>query len=50
VVDRYRLRVGDIVEGPAIIEERESTTVILPGDVVTISRSGHMEIKVGYEE
>ena len=50
VVNRYRLREGDTFEGPAIVEERESTTVILPGDVVTISRSGHMEIKVGYED
>ena len=49
VVDRYRLRVGDRLEGPAIVEERESTSVIPPGDVVTISPSGHMVIKVGNE-
>lgn len=50
VVDRYRLREGDTFEGPAIVEERESTTVVLPGDTVTVGPSGHMVIKVGYEE
>jgi N-methylhydantoinase A len=47
VVDRYRLRVSDEVAGPAIVEERESTTVLLPGDVLRISPAGHMVIKVG---
>ena len=50
VVDRYRLREGDAFEGPAIVEERESTTVVLPGDAVTVGPSGHMAIRVGYEE
>ena len=50
VVDRYRLREGDAFAGPAIVEERESTTVVLPGDTVTVGPSGHMVIEVGYEE
>lgn len=50
VIDRYRLREGDSFEGPAIVEERESTTVVLPGDEVTISPSGHMIVEVGYED
>ena len=50
VIDRYRLREGDTFEGPAIVEERESTTVVLPGDEVTISPSGHMIVEVGYED
>ena len=49
VVDRYRLREGDAFAGPAIVEERESTTVVLPGDTVTVGPSGHMVIEVGYE-
>ncbi|UJW35307.1 hydantoinase/oxoprolinase family protein [Saccharothrix sp. AJ9571] len=36
VYDRYRLRDGDRIEGPAIIEERESTLVIPPGAVCTV--------------
>ncbi len=49
VVDRYRLREGDAFAGPAIVEERESTTVVLPGDTVTVGPSGHMVIEIGYE-
>jgi N-methylhydantoinase A len=30
VFDRYRLAPGAIVEGPAVIEERESTAIIGP--------------------
>ena len=48
IVDRYRLREGDNFEGPAVVEEREATTVILSGDMVTISPSGHMVIKVAH--
>ncbi len=34
VFDRYRLRPGEILEGPAVVEERESTAVIGPGRIV----------------
>jgi 5-oxoprolinase (ATP-hydrolysing)/N-methylhydantoinase A len=36
VYDRYALRSGDAIDGPAIIEEREATTIVPPGDRVTI--------------
>ena len=36
VYDRYALRAGDKVTGPAFIEENESTCVIGIGDVVTV--------------
>lgn len=36
VYDRYRLTMGAVVDGPAIIEERESTLVIGHGDRATI--------------
>ncbi len=36
VYDRYALAPGDIVHGPALIEERESTCVIGNGDAVTV--------------
>jgi N-methylhydantoinase A len=38
VWDRYRLRPGDAVDGPALIEERESTVVVPPGDRVQVDR------------
>jgi N-methylhydantoinase A len=31
VYDRYRLRPGDTLVGPAVVEERESSLVLLPG-------------------
>lgn len=36
VYDRYRLEPGDVIKGPAIIEERESTTVVGPGGDATV--------------
>lgn len=39
VYDRYRLPVAAEIEGPAIIEERESTTVVGPGSTATIDDS-----------
>lgn len=35
VLDRYRLRPGDAVEGPALVEERECTLVLPPGTRAT---------------
>jgi N-methylhydantoinase A len=36
VYDRYLLRPGMSLVGPAIIEERESTLVVGPGGVATV--------------
>ena len=36
VYDRYALACGDELAGPALIEERESTCVIGPGDRATV--------------
>jgi 5-oxoprolinase (ATP-hydrolysing) len=47
VYDRYALTTGTHLTGPAIIEEREATTVIPPGDVVTVDTSGSLRITIG---
>ncbi|MGE0723957.1 MAG: hydantoinase B/oxoprolinase family protein, partial [Alphaproteobacteria bacterium] len=47
VYDRYRLRAGDVVDGPAIVEEREATTVIGPGDRLTIDAARNLRIAIG---
>ena len=36
VLDRYGLAAGTTIEGPAVIEERESTCVLGPGDRATV--------------
>ncbi len=47
VIDRYALRPGDRFAGPAIVEERESTTIVLPGDRVEVSSARHLKITIG---
>ena len=42
IYDRYRLRPGEIIAGPAIVEEFDSTTVIHPGYVARVDKFGNM--------
>ncbi|WP_326838042.1 hydantoinase/oxoprolinase family protein [Amycolatopsis rhabdoformis] len=44
VVDRYRLRPGDQVSGPAIVQERESTVVVLPGAKCVVRGDASLEV------
>ncbi|MBV9813287.1 MAG: hydantoinase B/oxoprolinase family protein [Acetobacteraceae bacterium] len=46
VYDRYALTAGTEIAGPAIIEEREATTVIAPGDVAVVDEAGTLRIRV----
>jgi N-methylhydantoinase A len=47
VVNRYALQIGHKIAGPALVEERESTTVVLPGDTVSLTARGNLLIEVG---
>ena len=38
---------GNVIEGPAIIEEVASTTVVEPGDTVTVNPYGHLVMELG---
>jgi N-methylhydantoinase A len=44
VHDRYALPLGALIEGPAIVEERESTFVIPPGAHCTMSADGSLVV------
>jgi 5-oxoprolinase (ATP-hydrolysing) len=46
VYDRYALAPGQTVEGPAIVEEREATTIIAPGDSLTVDAARNLRIAV----
>ena len=46
VIDRYALRPGDAFDGPAIVEERESTTVVAPGDRVEVDAQLNLRVTV----
>ena len=48
VYDRYALAPGARVTGPAIIEEREATTIIPPGDIVSVDATGTLAIDIGH--
>ncbi|GHC78291.1 hydantoinase B/oxoprolinase family protein [Limoniibacter endophyticus] len=50
IYDRYAMRPGIRVEGPAIIEERESTTIVPPGDTVTVDETGNLRIAIAAVE
>ena len=43
---RALLKAGNVVEGPALIEEHASTTVLHPGDVMTVDALGNLVIDV----
>ena len=44
VYDRATLRAGDVVSGPAIVTEMDSTTLVLPGHAATVHPSGSLLI------
>ena len=47
VYNRYALAQGMAIHGPAIIEEREATTVIGPGDALHVDSAGNLRIAIG---
>ena len=47
ILDRYLLAVADVVGGPAIIEEVDSTTVVHPGYRATVDRYGNLVLTRG---
>lgn len=46
VYDRYALKPGDTLEGPAVVEERESTTVVGPGAKVSVDGFHNLVIEM----
>jgi N-methylhydantoinase A/oxoprolinase/acetone carboxylase beta subunit len=46
VWNRYGLRPGDRFDGPAVVEERESTTVVGPGARVEVDQALNLRIRI----
>jgi 5-oxoprolinase (ATP-hydrolysing) len=46
VYDRYALRAGMQIAGPAIVEEQEATTVVAPGDCLTVDATGSLRLAI----
>jgi N-methylhydantoinase A len=47
VYDRQTLLAGNVIKGPALIDEHASTTVVGPDDELLVNRYGHLVIEVG---
>ena len=47
VFDRTKLLGNNVIVGPAIIEEAASTTVVEPGDTVTVNEFGYLVMDLG---
>ena len=47
VYDRYRLKPGHLIDGPAFVEERESTAVLSPRDRANVDEWLNLAIDVG---
>ena len=46
IYDRYRMGVGARIEGPAIVEERESTTVVGAGATARVAEDGSLIVSI----
>lgn len=49
VYDRYALHIGAEVEGPAVVEERESTIVLIPGSHAQVDAQGNLVVTITTE-
>jgi N-methylhydantoinase A len=47
VIDRSSLPDNASISGPALIEEPECTTLVLPGDTATTTPHGNLIIHIG---
>lgn len=47
VYKRDQLKSGNLIQGPALIEEHASTTVVQPGDNVQVDHFGNLQISIG---
>ena len=45
VFERTRLPIGEEIPGPAVVEEPASTTIVYPGQLLTVDEYGHLIIR-----
>jgi N-methylhydantoinase A len=45
VYERVRLPQNQMIKGPAVVEEKTSTTLIMPGDIFYVDRYSNLIIK-----
>lgn len=47
IYDRYKLLSGNVISGPAIVEEPFHTTVVMPGQILFVDSTGNLIINIG---
>ncbi|MCC6791393.1 MAG: hydantoinase/oxoprolinase family protein, partial [Thermomicrobiales bacterium] len=47
VYDRSKLKAGNVIAGPAIVEEPAHVTVIFPGDTLRVDTFGNLVVTIG---
>jgi N-methylhydantoinase A len=47
IYERYRLLCGNVIEGPAIVEEPMHTTVVMPKQTLSVDKFGNLIISTG---
>ena len=47
VYKRALLKSGNVITGPALVEEHASTTVVQPGDAFVVDPFGNLQISIG---
>jgi N-methylhydantoinase A len=50
VLWRPSMPAGMVITGPAVIEEPNSTILIHPGDVVTVTQAGHLIVDIARKD
>jgi len=46
IYDRARLAAGNLIAGPAVIEQMDTTTLLPPGATATVDRIGNLLLRV----
>jgi N-methylhydantoinase A len=47
IFERGRLLAGNLIEGPAVVEEVSATTVLYPGDRARVHETGALLVECG---
>jgi len=47
IYDRSKLKAGNVIAGPAIVEEPAHVTLIFPGDTLRVDRFGNLVVTIG---
>ena len=45
VLDRTRLRRGNVIAGPAIVEEHDASTLVHPGWEAAVDEHGNLQVR-----